>query len=260
MNEANRNIIEVYDLSMVLGKVEILKGISLTVHEGEYLSVIGPNGSGKTTLIKCLDRIHRISGGRICLDHVPLHAYTQREIARRMGYVPQTPGDTSLFSVYEFVLMGRYPSLNPFSPPTRRDREAVFEALRLTSTDGLAHRVVSTLSGGERQKVFIAAALSQRPGILLLDEPTTFLDPRHQDDIQEMLLRINRKSGVTIIAATHDINSALRASTRIIALKGGEVAFCGSPDELMEQGLLDAIYEKRFTFLKHPGTGRPVAV
>lgn len=256
----NTNIIEVQDLSMVLGRTEILKRVSFTVHQGEHLSVIGPNGSGKTTLIKCLDRIHRNTGGCILLDHIPLRAYTQKEIARRMGYVPQTAGDTSLFSVHEFVLMGRYPSLNPFSPSTRGDRDAVFDALRLTGTHGLAHRIVSTLSGGERQKVFIAAALAQGPGILLLDEPTTFLDPRHQDDIQEMLERINRESGVTIVAATHDINSALRASTRIIALKQGEVVFCGSPEELMEQGLLHAIYDKRFMFLKHPRTGKPIVV
>jgi len=260
MNETRTDIIEVQDLSIVLGMAEILKGISFTVHKGEYLSVIGPNGSGKTTLIKCLNRIHRITGGGIILDHVPLQAYTQKEIARRMGYVPQTSEDTSLFSVYEFVLMGRYPYLNPFVPPTKRDRDAVFGALRLTGTHGLAHRIVGTLSGGERQKVFIAAALAQGPRILLLDEPTTFLDPRHQDDIQEMLIHINRESGVTIIAATHDINSALRASTRIIAIKEGEVAFCGSPEELMEQGLLDTIYDKCFTFMEHPRTGGPMVV
>jgi iron complex transport system ATP-binding protein len=253
-------IIEVRDLSLNIGNAVILEDISFSVHEGEYVSVIGPNGSGKTTLLKCMNRIYTTQKGHISINGISLKAYKQKEVAKLIGYVPQATTQSYPFTVFEFVLLGRYAFFSPFSPPNKEDLKAVREALLLTNTETFINRVLGTLSGGERQKVFIAAALAQGARILLLDEPTTFLDPRHQDDIQDILVRVNRESGVTIVAATHHINSALYASHRILALKEGKVLFCGVPDELIKNGLLNRIYDKTFIFTKHPKTERPVVL
>ncbi|MGA1865455.1 MAG: ABC transporter ATP-binding protein [bacterium] len=254
------NLIKIKDLSFNIGNAMILEDISFFVHEGEYVSVIGPNGSGKTTLLKCMNRIYTAQKGNIIIDGISLKAYKQKDLAKLIGYVPQATNQAYPFTVYEFVLMGRYPYFSPFSPPNKEDRKAVMEALGLTNTGAFINRAMGTLSGGERQKIFIAAALAQGAKILLLDEPATFLDPRHQDDIQDILIRVNRESGVTIVAATHHINSALYASHRIIALKEGKILFCGIPDELINKGLLDRIYDKSFVFMKHPKTDKPVVL
>ena len=260
MNAIIKAIIEVNGLCFSIGESLILKDISFRIIPGEYISVIGPNGSGKTTLLKCLDRIYTPQKGDIRINAKSINAYRQKALAKMMGYVPQSTGQSYPFSVYEFVLMGRYPFLNPFTPPKREDHEAVLDALRLTDMEAFSHRIMGTLSGGERQKILIAAALAQGSRILLLDEPTTFLDPKHQDEVQEILLRINKESEVTIIASTHDINSALSASDRIIAIKKGEIIFSGTPDELIKKGLLKRIYDRSFVLMTHPLTNTPVVL
>jgi iron complex transport system ATP-binding protein len=258
--KVNSPIVEIQNYSLRIGPKEILKNVTLSVDEGEYLSIIGPNGSGKTTLLKCLDGILTGGVGSIIIKGRPLHHYSQRELAKLVGYVPQADARSSPFTVFEFVMMGRYPYLTPFSSLTRTDECAVREALALTGTEEFSERSLNTLSGGERQKAFIAAALAQGAKILLLDEPTTFLDPRHTVEIQKILKRLNRDSGVTILSVTHDINSALLTSGRIMALKGGIVVFCGDAEEIARRGILDSIYEKPFLFAKHPQTGVPIVM
>lgn len=238
----------------------ILKDISLEVNEGEYLSVIGPNGAGKTTLLKCLMRIYTGGEGTITLAGKSLDAYRQKELAKHLSYVPQSDGRRLDFTVYEFVMMGRYPYLNPFTSVRHEDKQAVSEALASTETEHLSDRYVDTLSGGERQNVFIAAAIAQGSRILLLDEPTTFLDPRHQSDIHKTLKRVNSERGITNVSVTHDINSATFLSDRVIILKEGTVAFSGSPSEVMCNEVLEGIYDKTFLFVNHPSTGQPVII
>lgn len=250
--------IQVRDLCFGISQKKILRGLNFSVGEGEYISIIGPNGSGKTTLLRCMDKIYKVINGDIHICNTHIDKLKQKELAKLIGYVPQGTGENYPFTVYEYVMMGRYPYMTPFSPPKKEDEDAVHDALLLTGTDGFSERYLSTLSGGERQKVSIAAALAQGSKILLLDEPTTFLDPKHQEDIQRLLIKINRESGMTILAATHDINSAIAASDRIIALKDGTITFMGSPQELIEGDLLKGIYEKEFFLLNHPKTGMPM--
>lgn len=252
--------IELEDCSFAIGKKEILKNISLTIRESEYFSIIGPNGAGKTTLLKCLNKILVRSKGLIKIKGKLLDDYDQKDIAKLISYVPQTNGLLFPFKVYEFVMMGRYPYLSPFSSLNAWDHKMVRDALSLTGTECLAERIVDTLSGGERQKIFIAAALAQGAKILLLDEPTTFLDPKHKDDIHKILNQINRDSGITIVSVTHDINSAVLFSKRILALKNGSAVFCGPAEKIMNNRILKQIYEKDFLFVKHPQTGHPVIV
>ncbi|MFC1489724.1 ABC transporter ATP-binding protein [Candidatus Latescibacterota bacterium] len=237
-----------------------MKNISLSVNEGEYVSVIGPNGAGKTTLLKCLMRIYTGGTGHISISGKPIESYKQKELAKLLSYVPQGDSRSLDFTAYEFVMMGRYPYLSPFTSLSGDDKKAVNDALEATETVHLRDRYLNTLSGGERQNVFIAAAIAQGSNILLLDEPTTFLDPKHQYDINKTLKRVNRTQGFTIVSVTHDINNASLLSSRIILLKDGSVAFTGKPTEVMCNDVLEAVYGKEFLFVDHPSTGHPVII
>jgi iron complex transport system ATP-binding protein len=258
---ASENIVlEICNFSFRLGKKEILRDVSFSVRRGEYLSIVGPNGAGKTTLLRCVDRLLAGGTGRITLFGRPLQEYRQKELARRVSYVPQADGRVIPFSVRQFVLMGRYPYLNPFSSIDPDGYRAVHEALELTGSAEFSDRRLDTLSGGERQKVYIAAALAQRSDILLLDEPTTFLDYRHQSEIRDLLTRVNRDSGVTIVCVTHDLNRAALDSDRIVALRAGSVLFRGTPAEIMNADLLQDLFQTPFLLTKHPQAVLPVIV
>ncbi|MHC4945744.1 MAG: ABC transporter ATP-binding protein [Planctomycetota bacterium] len=252
--------IEVDDLSYNVKRKSILERVSFRVQPGEYLSVVGPNGAGKTTLLKCLNRIVPSSGGSIRIVGKSLSAYSQRLLAEKIAYVPQANGRIPPFTVQEFVLMARYPYLSPFTTKSPRDDEAVRNALAVTAMEGFAIRPMSTLSGGERQKVFIAAALAQEAPILLLDEATTFLDPKHQAEIYRILANVNEKGGATILSVTHDINAAVLAGQRILALREGRLVCCRPAREIMDNEILREIYGKEFRFFEHPDTGERLVV
>lgn len=253
-------VIDVRDFSFSIGKKTILRDVSFSVSEGEFLTIIGPNGAGKTTLLKCLDRILTGGSGTIEVYGRPLASYSQKELAQRISYVPQADGRVFPFTVEQFVLMGRYPYLSPFSTVSRADWHVVRETLHRTGIEEFAQRLLGTLSGGERQKVYIAAALAQGGEVLLLDEPTTFLDYRHQAEVRELLCQVNRQSGVTILAVTHDVNSAAMESDRIVALRDGATVFSGRPEEVMRAEVLQEIYGARLLLVDHPVTGLPLIV
>jgi iron complex transport system ATP-binding protein len=253
-------MIEVRGFSFGIGGKEILRDVDLSIKTGEYVSIVGPNGAGKTTLLRCLDKIYVGGRGTIEINGKSTESFSQAELAKLVGYVPQADGSQFPFTVHEFIMMGRYPHLSPFSSIGKGDEEAVQEAMARTGTREFVDRLLSTLSSGERQKVFIAAALAQEAKILLLDEPTTFLDYRHQVEIQKLLKRINRRSSVTMVSVTHDINYAALASDRIAAMKSGSIVFCGKPEEAMRNDILEKIYDRPFIFAKHPRTGFNIVV
>ena len=252
--------IQVEGLAYAAGTTEILRDVSFTVDQGHYVSIIGPNGAGKTSLIRCLNRLSRASAGRIAIFGKALADYTQRDLAKDISYVPQADTGYYPFTVYEFVLMGRYPHLSPFSSVGPDDRAKVDESLELTGTAAFADRSIGTLSGGERQNVFIAAALTQGARILLLDEPTTFLDYAHQVDVLALLKRLNVDQGITIAAVTHDVNSAVLTSNRVLAIKAGGVAFDGTPAELLSDDVLEKVYETKFDLVPHGDSDTPLVV
>ena len=177
-----------------------------------------------------------------------------------MSYVPQSDGRILPFTVHEFVMMGRYPHLSPFSSPSREDEEAVRETLVLTGTETFAERHIATLSGGERQKVLIAAALAQGARVLLLDEPTTFLDYKHCEQVSTLLKQLNTESGVTVVSVTHDLNLAALSADRVLALREGGVVYLGGVDGIMNNDVLHEVYDKSFLFVNHPQTGVPIVV
>lgn len=255
-----KSLIEIKDFSFAYAGERILKGVSLNVCEGEYISIIGPNGAGKTTLLKCLIRILKGGEGIIRLDGRLLAEYGQKELAKLVSYVPQGDGGGALFTVAEYVLMGRYPYLSPFTTFSAEDRRAAEKALGLTGTAHLAQRGLNTLSGGERQRVSIASALTQGSRIMLLDEPTTFLDPRHESDVLNIIKKVNHNFGITVVSVTHDINHAALHSDRIVSLKNGTVMFDGQAGDIMDNRVLEKIYDKRFNFVKHPENGSLIIV
>jgi iron complex transport system ATP-binding protein len=250
--------LELGGYSFTLEGREILRDLSFSVARGERVALLGPNGAGKTTLLKCLNRILRGGRGDIRVAGVPLDSYRQVDLARRLAYVPQAGGRSAPYSVREVVEMARYPHLGPLAPMREDDRAAVDQALRETGIASLSDRPLETLSGGERQKALLAAALAQQADILLLDEPTAFLDPSQQADILEVLGRAHRDRAGTILSVTHDLNEALTNSERILALREGALVFDGPTASLTKGDALRRIFEHDFVVGAHPRTGRPV--
>ncbi|MBI2302424.1 MAG: ABC transporter ATP-binding protein [Armatimonadetes bacterium] len=248
--------LEVEALSFSIRGAAILRGVSARVPAGETWSILGANGAGKSTLLKCLMRIHTGWSGRARLFGRELESYSQRELARRVAYVPQPGGDQRFpYTVREFVRMGRYPYAGPFGSAHPGDRAAIDDALARAGVEAFADRTLDTLSGGERQKVFIAAALAQGAEVLLLDEPTAFLDYRHRAEVSEILHAINQESGTTILTVTHDVNAAIVMGGHALALRRGEVAWCGPAEELACERRLGDIFEASFRLLDDPVTG-----
>jgi len=250
----------VEDLSVRLGEAEVLHGVSMVVGAGEFLSVIGPNGAGKSTLLRCLDGILEPSAGRVLIDGRRISDFGRRELARTVSYVPQPDAGPLDYSVRSFVEMGRFPHISAWAALTEADVGAVNGAMELTGVTDLADRSMSSLSGGERQRVSIAAALAQGGSILLLDEPTSFLDYRHQVQILDLLDRLHHESGLTIVAVTHDLNSTVVSSDSVLALKGGRVGATGRPAELLDTDVLAAIYDASFRLIEGGHRGLPLVL
>jgi iron complex transport system ATP-binding protein len=198
--------------------------------------------------------------GDVIVEGRSVAGISQRDLARRVGYVPQADGRLFPFTVNQFVLMSRYPHLNPLSTVRARDNQAVRSALKITGTEAFTDRDIRTLSGGERQKVFIAGALAQGAHILLLDEPTTFLDPLHESQILDLLDKLRCEYGTTVLSVTHDINHAVLYADRVMAMVDGKVAFDGLPDDFMDNRILESVYGRTFTFLTHPASGKPMVI
>ena len=251
-------IIKIENLRIQLSDQAVLKEISLSVSRGEYVSIIGPNGAGKTTLIKCLAGIHTNWNGSIRIGEKSFKEYKPRARAKIQSYVPQAEGRSIPLSVEDFVAMGRYPHLSAFTTLTEEDHHAIDSALELAGLSRFRKRMLNTLSGGERQMAFIAAALAQETAILLLDEPSTFLDYRHQANVAAILKKSCKEKGITVVAVHHDINTAIASSDRLIALKGGRIVFEGTPQEITDAETLENIYETPFRCFPSPGSPHPI--
>jgi len=257
----NPPALRIESLAFSVDGKSILSNVDVTMKAGEKWSVIGANGAGKSTLLKCLIRVHTGWTGKIELFGRSLRHYSQRELARKTAYVPQ-PGEDQRFpfTARQFVAMGRYAYAGFFGSSGAGDGAAVDLAMRQARVLEFADRTLDTLSGGERQKVFIAAALAQQGDILLLDEPTTFLDYRHQVEVSRILDEINRQNGTTIIMVTHDVNAAVLTGGKVLALKQGRPVWIGPAAELAGAGKLTEIFDTSFRFIEDPLSGRRLVV
>lgn len=232
--------LQTVDLAFGYGSKEAIRGISLAFRQGECVSVIGPNGAGKSTLIKCLAAIHKPRKGTVLAGGKPLFALPPKERAKRIGYVPQQTAMTFPLTVTETVLLGRRPYVRwGVSDEDLRIAGRILEDLDLAR---LADRYVDELSGGERQKVLLARALAQQPGILLLDEPIAALDIRHQLGVLEKVRQLARRDGTLIVMILHDLELASRYSDRIVLMKNGEIYAAGAPDRVLTAEHIRDVY------------------
>ena len=220
----------------------LLEGVDLAVAPGDCLGLIGPNGAGKTTLLRLAAGLLTPTSGGIRLGDRPLDELGRREIARRLGYVPQRPQLDAAFSVRAVVLTGRTPHPRRFQLETAADRRIADEALARADLVALAERPVTALSGGERQRVAIARALAQRPRLLLLDEPTASLDLRHQHEIMALAAGLARDAGLAVLVSAHDLNLAARYCDRLAVLDRGRLVAEGAPIAVLTPALLAAVF------------------
>ena len=210
-------------LTLAYGNKTIAESLNVTIPDGHFTAIIGPNGCGKSTLLRTLSRLMTPASGHVWLDGAQIQQYASKEVARRIGLLAQnatTPGD---ITVQELVARGRYPHQPLFTRWRKEDEEAVNKAMRATGISDLALQSVDTLSGGQRQRAWIAMVLAQETAIMLLDEPTTWLDISHQIDLLELLSELNREKGYTLAAVLHDLNQACRYATHLIALRDGKI-------------------------------------
>ena len=248
------------DLRFAWGGRAVLEGISLAVAPGEFVGLLGPNGSGKSTLLRLIAGTLSPAAGAMCVAGLTPGRATQRELARRVAVVAQTPILPDGFTVAELVLLGRTPHLRPFQGEGEGDYVVARRALTAAECLDLAGRPLGELSGGERQRASLARALAQEPTLLLLDEPTAHLDPGIAQGIMATLLRLNREEGLTILASFHDINLAAAIAPRLVLLHGGRIIADGPPAAVITPPLLRHAYGYDARVLPHPQTGLPVAL
>jgi len=232
--------LKVRDVEFGYTSVPILKDVCIELAESEVLGVVGPNGAGKSTLIRCIDKILKPQRGSILLDGRDINEMRLMELAKRMGYVPQSTSQIFPATVFDTVLMGRRPHLGWRS--SEKDEEKVLDVLQMLNIENLAMRDINELSGGQQQKVFIARALVQEPDVLLLDEPTSNLDIRHQLEVMEIITSIVREKKISAIMAIHDLNLASRYADRIVMLNGGTIIDAGDPSSVLTPENIKQVY------------------
>ncbi|MEM9582890.1 MAG: ABC transporter ATP-binding protein [Pseudomonadota bacterium] len=245
------------NLRLNINGTDILNDVTLDLPEGQITSIVGPNASGKTTLLRCLSRLQRMSAGRVMLKGQDIHKMNTREVARQVAMLPQTVTAPPGMRVMELVARGRTPHQAPLQQWSAEDAEIVTRAMDAV---GIAHRaetMLDTLSGGQRQRAWIAMVLAQDTDILLLDEPTTYLDLPHQRDVLQLVHDLQKQRGLTIVMVLHDINLAARYSDRIIALKDGALLYDGAPNEVITYEAMQAIYGLECSVLTDPHSGAP---
>ncbi len=241
--------ISVHNIEFSYNGAPVLKNVRCEIGTGDFMAVVGPNGSGKSTLIKCMNGILRPRKGTVYISSENIREKTLREIAKKMAYVPQNKAGDSPVSVFDSVLLGRKPYIN--WKPSQSDIDITTNVIARLKLDHIAMKDINKLSGGQQQNVFIARALAQQPGILLLDEPTSNLDLKHTVRIMDTLKNLC-KQGLTVIVALHDINLAMRYASRIMMLKEGEIYACGGR-EIVTEERLERLYDIKVRLIKNNG-------
>ncbi len=238
----------------------IVPQLNLFIKPQEVVTFIGPNGSGKSTILKALARFLKAKNGVVYLNGQDIQTLSTKQVAQKLAILPQTPQAPADLTVLELVSRGRAPHLKWWQRSSSHDYEVINWALTETKTMKLADRLVGTLSGGERQRAWIAMALAQSPEILLLDEPTTYLDICHQLEIMELVTKLNQELGLTVVMVLHDINQAARYSHRLIALKKGQIVAQGSPQQILTAELLADVFRVKAIVKSDPESGNPVCL
>lgn len=234
--------LSIHELKLAYREKLIITNTSLSFKRGEISCLIGPNGCGKSTLLQALGGLLLPQSGTVTLDNKPLKAWPRKALARRLTLLPQAPVAPDSLSVQQLVSHGRYPYQGLFGKTSQADIEAVELALQLTNMSALRYREFNTLSGGERQRGWIALALAQQSDILLLDEPTTYLDIGSQLEVLELLAKLHKQHQLTLVMVLHDINQASQYADRILAMQDGHIIADGKPLEVISETLLETLF------------------
>ncbi|MCG7417894.1 MULTISPECIES: ABC transporter ATP-binding protein [Microbacterium] len=242
------------------GDRTIVESLTLDVPPGRVTTIVGANACGKSTLLKAMARLLSPARGEVLLDGKAIHRLPTKQVARILGLLPQSPLAPDGIAVSDLVSRGRHPHQGALSRWTRADDEAVARALDATDTTHLADRHVDELSGGQRQRVWIAMALAQETDILLLDEPTTFLDISHQIDVLDLLTDLNRHRGTTVVMVLHDLNLAARYADHLVAMSAGRVIAAGDPGDVLTEDTVREVFGLDSRVVPDPLTGRPMVI
>ncbi|WP_447555456.1 ABC transporter ATP-binding protein [Vreelandella sp. EE22] len=247
-------------LSAGYGERRVLEDVSVAVQAGHITAIVGANACGKSTLLRVLSRLITPRNGRVMLDGRAIHQLPSRQLACELGFLPQSPIAPEGISVLDLVSRGRHPHLGLFKRWSAADEAAVVEALTATQLSELATRPVDELSGGQRQRVWIAMALAQQTRVLLLDEPTTFLDINHQVEVLDLLTDLNQTHGTTIVMVLHELNLAARYADTLIAMANGRVSVAGPPETVLTETMVHEVFGLESRVIDDPVTGKPMMI
>ncbi|MFL1405128.1 ABC transporter ATP-binding protein [Marinobacter sp. M1N3S26] len=247
-------------LTVGYGERPVLANVDFTLEPGKLTVLLGPNGCGKSTLLKTLARTMTPDGGRVLLDGNDIHRQSTRAVARMLGILPQSPTAPDGLTVRELVALGRFPYQSMLRQWSRRDQEAVEAAMAEVAVTQFADRPVDSLSGGQRQRCWIAMVLAQETGLLLLDEPTTFLDLKVQVDLLELLATMTHKGGRTLLVVLHDLNLAAAYADTLVMMKAGEIRHRGTPSVTFTSSNLKEVFDLDARIVADPDSGRPVCI
>lgn len=252
------DIIKAEGITVGYKEKEVLRNLNLSIQRGKTYGIIGPNGSGKTTLLRTLARNIKPRSGKVLLDGDNMAHLKNKDIAKKMAVLSQLHGSDTDVSVKNLVTYGRYAYKEWWQGSSEESARIVDWAIERTHMQSFAHRKMCHLSGGERQRAWIAMAIAQKPDILLLDEPTTFLDMSHQLEVLELLHSLNKENGMTIVMVLHDINQAAIYSDELIVLKDGDIYQQGQPEEIINEKILEDVFRIHAEISRDKVSGKPV--
>ena len=252
--------LEASKLDLAYGNNRVIDGLDLALPVGKITAIIGANGSGKSTLLRGMARILKPENGLVLLDGSDINQLSTKAVAQQLGFLPQGPVAPSGLTVHDLARRGRYPHQDLISQWTTSDQVAVDNALRLTGLEQSSETPVDQLSGGQRQRAWLAMALSQETQIMLLDEPTTYLDIAHQVEILNLLKRLNSDEGRTIVMVLHDLNQACRYADHMVAMMNGQIVAAGTPDEVVTPQLVEKVFGLTSVIIDDPVSGTPMCV
>ncbi|HWK30130.1 MAG TPA: ABC transporter ATP-binding protein [Solirubrobacter sp.] len=258
-SEVARSALRAAHLTVGYGERAVLHGVDVPLPAGRITAIVGANASGKSTLLRAFARLLKPSAGAVLLDGAEIAALPTREVARRLGFLPQSPAPPEGLTVADLVARGRFPHQRLGRRASAEDRERIEWAIQATAIADLRDRPLDRLSGGQRQRVWIAMALAQDTETLLLDEPTTYLDLAHQLEVLDLLADLNAQ-GRTIGLVLHDLNHACRYAHHLVAIRDGRVAAAGPPAEIVDEALVERVFGLRARVLPDPVTGTPMCV